>query len=58
MKRLAGVTRDFFMDVRGATAPEYALVAVFVAGVLIATMFALGVDVLALYQSVADSWPT
>ncbi len=46
------------MDVRGATAPEYALVAVFVAGVLIATMFALGVDVLALYQSVADSWPT
>lgn len=58
MKRVNAVLRRFVVDVRGATAPEYALVAVFVAGVIAATIFALGIDVLALYQSVADSWPT
>ncbi len=57
MRRMAGVLRRFVRDVQGATAPEYALIAVFVAAIVAGTIYALGVDVLALYQSVADSWP-
>jgi Flp pilus assembly pilin Flp len=50
--RLAGRSREFVQDSKGATAIEYAIIAAAVAGAIIGTIAALGTKIVSLYQSI------
>jgi Flp pilus assembly pilin Flp len=53
--RVARSARSFVFGRRAATAIEYALMAASIALAIMAMVFLMGTDVLALYQSVQDS---
>lgn len=58
MRRMGGLMRAWVAREDGATAVEYALIAGAVSAAIVAIVFALGVDVAGLLQSVLDNWPT
>jgi pilus assembly protein Flp/PilA len=57
MRQLKKKRRRFLTDETGATALEYALIAAFVSVVIVGVVFTLGVDLVGLFQSIADIWP-
>ena len=50
--------RRFVGNESGATALEYALIVAFVSVVIVGVVFALGVDLVGLFQSIVDVWPS
>jgi len=51
-----GIPRDHLGDDIGATAIEYALIAGFIAVVIVAVVTAIGLDVLGLFTSVSEGF--
>lgn len=51
-----GISRDHLRDDLGATAIEYALIAGFIAVVIVAVVTAIGLDVLGLFTSVSTGF--
>ncbi len=58
MKTMTKTVRRFVGNESGATALEYALIVAFVSVVIVGVVFALGVDLVGLFQSIVDVWPS
>ena len=58
MKTMTKTVRRFLRNESGATALEYALIVAFVSVVIVGVVFALGVDLVGLFQSIVDVWPS
>jgi len=58
MKTMTKTVRRFAGNESGATALEYALIVAFVSVVIVGVVFALGVDLVGLFQSIVDVWPS
>ena len=58
LKSLSAPLGRFLHDEKGATAIEYAMIAVGIGVAVAATVMALGTKLSGLYQSVVTAWPT